>query len=197
MARTIARDHGDKRSHLLKTAARVFAEEGVARASMSLVAREAGMSKGNVYHYYEGKDALLFDILDSYLSSLRDQIVEVPETGDGPDELNALIRVTLRAYDGMDHEHQIQSEGLPLLSKAQQTILKGYQREMVSRFSAALLRINPSLSQGEKNRLRATTMSVFGMLNWFYMWHSDANDAARHDYAELVTALTLGGVKSL
>ena len=65
MARTIAKDHDAKRAHILKTAARVFAEEGFARASMNQLARACGISKANIYHYYDSKDALHFDILAS------------------------------------------------------------------------------------------------------------------------------------
>ena len=60
MARPIAKDYDAKRSHILKTAARVFADTGYARASMSQVAKDCGFSKANIYHYYSSKDALLF-----------------------------------------------------------------------------------------------------------------------------------------
>ena len=66
MVRTIAKDHDEKRKQILKSAAKVFADQGFDRASMSLLARECGISKANIYHYYDSKDALLFDILDTY-----------------------------------------------------------------------------------------------------------------------------------
>ena len=62
MVRTIAKDYDDKRLHILTTAARVFAQEGIARASMSHLARDCGISKANIYHYYDSKDALLYDL---------------------------------------------------------------------------------------------------------------------------------------
>ena len=74
MARTIAKDHDQKRGQILKSAAKVFAEQGFDRASMTQLARECGTSKANIYHYYDSKDAILFDILDCYLSELRDRI---------------------------------------------------------------------------------------------------------------------------
>ncbi|MEY8840231.1 TetR/AcrR family transcriptional regulator, partial [Cribrihabitans sp. XS_ASV171] len=47
MARTIAKDHDQKRAQILKSAARVFAREGFDRASMTQLARECGISKAN------------------------------------------------------------------------------------------------------------------------------------------------------
>ena len=61
MARTQAKDRGAKREAILEAAARVFASEGFDRASMAALAQDAGISKANIYHYYDSKDALLFD----------------------------------------------------------------------------------------------------------------------------------------
>lgn len=198
MARTIAKDHDDKRVRILKSAARVFADQGFARASMVQVAQDCGVSKANIYHYYASKDALLFDILDSYLRSLRDRLAELPLTGLIPSEkLRLVIAATLQAYEGMDHEHKIQTEGIPLLGSEQQVVLKGYQRDMVQQMSGIIAATAPDVFDGEPAKLRATTMSVFGMLNWFYMWNTSAGRSARETYADLVAALTLDGVNGL
>lgn len=198
MARPIAKDHDAKRDHILKTAARVFAETGFARASMSQVAKDCGISKANIYHYYDSKDALLFDILDTYLLALRDRILMLPLAGLPPqDQLRAIVVETLHAYNGMDDEHKIQTEGIPLLTPDQQSVLKGYQRDMVRQLSEVIAAIAPQVFADDAQKLRATVMSVFGMLNWFYMWNSGADDQARTEYADLVTRMTLSGVAGL
>ena len=198
MARPIAKDHDAKRAHILKTAARVFAETGFARASMSQVARDCGISKANIYHYYGSKDALLFDILDTYLLELRNRILLLPLATMAPsDQLHAIVAETLHAYEGMDDEHKIQTEGLPLLPEDQQRILKGYQRDMVAQLSGVIASVAPEVFAQDRQKLKATVMSVFGMLNWFYMWSSGADATARSQYADLVTKLTLSGVKGL
>jgi AcrR family transcriptional regulator len=198
VSRPIAKDHDEKRLHILKVAARVFAEHGFARASMSNVARECGISKANIYHYYASKDALLFDILDTYLSELRDRIRQLPVEGlDPADRLERIVSETLIAYEGMDHEHKIQIEGIALLAPEQKAILKAYQRDMVQEMSDVLADIAPSVFTEDPRKLRAAVMSVFGMINWFYMWNSSADKKAREDYAGLVTRLTLKGVHGL
>lgn len=198
MARPLAKDHHAKRNHILKTAARVFAEVGFARASMAQVAGECGVSKATIYHYYGSKDALLFDILDSYLRALRDRLRLLPLDGLPPNEqLLMIVSETLYAYQGMDEEHKTQTEGIPLLNVDQQAILKGYQRDMVNQMSRIIAATAPDIFEGSPRKLRATVMSVFGMLNWFYMWNSGADDDARAEYAALVTRLTLNGINGL
>jgi len=53
-----------RREQILEAATRVFAEKGFRRATTREVAREAGVSEGTIYNYFEDKDALLLAILD-------------------------------------------------------------------------------------------------------------------------------------
>ncbi len=195
MARTIAKDHDQKRAQILKSAAKVFAEEGFDRASMTKLAAECGISKANIYHYYDSKDAILYDILDSYLSTLRDRILDVDTEGLPPeDRLRRVIREILRAYQGADHEHQVQISALSALPEEQQDQMRTYQRDMVKLMGDCLRQAAPEVFDGNTDKLRGATMSVYGMLNWYFMWNSDAGAQERDDYADLVCDLTLKGL---
>ncbi|WP_293573742.1 TetR/AcrR family transcriptional regulator [Phaeobacter sp.] len=198
MARTIAKDHDHKRAQILKSAAKVFAEAGFDRASMTQLARECGISKANIYHYYDSKDAVLFGILDTYLSELRDRVlaVDLPEN-DPQAALHRIVAEILMAYQGADHEHQVQISAMGALPEDQQKRLRGYQRDLVAFMSKAIAQLAPEVFDGDAEKLRAATMSVFGMLNWYYMWNSGSGSDAREAYAEVVAKLTLGGVRTL
>ena len=195
MARTIAKDHDQKRGQILKSAARIFASEGFDRASMTQLAKECGISKANIYHYYDGKDAILFDILDTYLRDLRDRIVGVDMSGlDAEGQLRKVIAEILHAYQGADDEHQVQVNAMSALPEDQQAQMRAYQRDMVQFLSDCIKAVAPAALAQDKTRLRYTTMSVFGMLNWYYMWNTGAGSAAREEYAALVANLTLKGL---
>ena len=68
MPRGLARDHTEKRAALRRGAAAHFATHGYDRASMASVAQACGVSKALIYHYYDSKEALLFD-LDGVLAA--------------------------------------------------------------------------------------------------------------------------------
>lgn len=194
MARTIAKDHDEKRGLIRKAAAKVFAEQGFDRASMSLLAKEAGVSKANIYHYYSSKDALLFDLLDKKLGALLDRILNVDVKGLSPkDALQKTVFEILLAYEGEDYEHQVQSTLLRLLPEDQKNLLIEYQRGMVRRLSELLVAAKPGVFEQNETLLRATTMSMFGMLNWYYMWEPEATTDQRRDYAGVITTLVLDG----
>jgi AcrR family transcriptional regulator len=198
VARTIAKDHDQKRAQILGSAAKVFAEAGFDRATMTQLAHECGISKANIYHYYDSKDAILYDILETYLSRLRDRVCRIDLSGLGPqDRLRRVVHEILFAYQGSDHEHRVQVNGVEKLPPAQQKVLRGYQREMVDFLGGIIRDVAPDVFDGDKAKLRAATMSVFGMLNWYYMWNTGAGDAARRDYARMVADLTLHGVEGI
>lgn len=203
MPRSLARDHDDKRTRILTIAAQHFAAQGYAQSSMAQVSQACGISKANIYHYYPSKTALLFDILNTYLSDLRDRVCGLDEQGRGQgreqglaaaEHLYSLTLEILLAYEGMDPLHKIQTECLHLLPEDQQTILRGYQRDMIRPVSQTLLALAPEAFASDRERLHHTTMSIFGMLNWFYMWNAGADASARAAYARLVTEMVVGGV---
>lgn len=197
MARTIAKDYEEKRRQILKSAAKVFATEGFDRASMAQLARECGISKANIYHYYESKDAILFDILDDYLSGLKRRICSEKLDGLTPEaRLRRVVSAILMAYEGQDFEHKVQMNALGALPDGQQDLLRGYQRDLV-RFTADVVSACAPGLVADKAKRRGVTMSIFGMLNWFHMWNGNATRKEREDYAALVCDLTLGGLHSI
>lgn len=189
MPRGIARDHDEKREALRRGASRYFARHGYDRASMTGAARECGVSKALIYHYYNSKEALLFDILQSHLTELVTAAREA--SGDG---LRELVHAILTTYADADSEHKLQLDALSTLPDDLQQPLIDLQRQLVSLMSAALARENPELNG---DRLRAITMSVFGILNWFYMWNRPGKGLSRSAYADLATDFIRGGLTAV
>jgi AcrR family transcriptional regulator len=96
VARPIAKDHREKRSAILKQAAVYFAEHGYDRASVNGVAGACGISKSLIYHYYDSKEQLLFDILHSHLTTLYDGLRALPPAEDPEAQLRQLVRTLLQ-----------------------------------------------------------------------------------------------------
>ena len=109
MARTRASDFAEKQQDLLRNAAAVIAEQGMDKASMSQIAERAGVSKALLYHYYPGKDALIFAIIHTHLAEV-DAAVEAAddEALADRDRLRKLVGAVLDVYRGADNEHIVQ-----------------------------------------------------------------------------------------
>src|SRR4051812_14433781 len=65
-----------RRLEILRAASRVFREQGVAAAGMRDIAVAAGLSPGNLYHYFRGKEEILFFCQDRSLQRLLVSLAE-------------------------------------------------------------------------------------------------------------------------
>ena len=197
MPRTRARDYDDKREAILHRAAIAFARDGYDRASMAGLAAECGVSKALLYHYYASKEALLFGILSNHLQALVDVVEAADAPGQPPEErLGRLVMALLDAYRDADAEHKVQINALGLLPEAEQAELKRLERRLVTIFSEAIRAVEPR-AFGDGRLIKPVTMSLFGMLNWFYMWFRDGGPVSREEYAALATRMLVNGVRSL
>lgn len=195
MARTLAKDHDEKRLQIMSTAAAVFARDGVDRASMASVAQACGVSKANIYHYHRSKEDLLFDLLSEHLTALSERVISADDPSANTEErFRIAVSEILSAYKGADDHHRIQMQTLNVLALDKQKALRDIQRELVAHVSS-IIRDFDRDRFGDKTELRSTTMSVFGMLNWYFMWNTGAGTEARQSYAELVSDLVLNGLK--
>jgi AcrR family transcriptional regulator len=198
MARTRATDFEEKQHGILASAAAVFAEQGMDKASMAQIAGHCGVSKALLYHYYPSKDELIFAIIHSHLVELEAAVAEAVDEALAPEaQLRVLVGVVLEKYRGADDAHKVQLVGASALTEDQRAAIRGVERGIVRHFSAALRRINPELDRPERPLLMPVTMSLFGMMNWVYMWFRDGGLISREDYAEMATTLILEGVKAV
>jgi AcrR family transcriptional regulator len=195
MARTRANDYDKKRQGILSRSAILFAEHGFTGTSITMIAEACGVSKALMYHYYSSKDAVLFDLLEDHLQNLV-SVVEAAarSAGGGKDRLFAISAALLEAYRGADAEHQVQIASLKLLPLPQQEILKELERKLVAIVSEAIAAAIPSVLK-KRQLLKPLTMSLFGMLNWHYLWFRDGKGITREKYARMVTGLILAGAE--
>jgi len=192
MARSRAKDYDDKRLSILHRSAELFAESGYVGTSMNAIADACGVSKALLYHYYPDKEAILFDILSSHLEKLVAAVQKAEEETANPStRLRTIISTLLERYRHADAEHQVQIASLKLLPKEKQAPLLAKERLLVDILADALAAARPSVSH--RRILKPLTMTVFGMLNWHYLWFRDGGSMTRAEYADFVTSLVLGG----
>ncbi|MCF8480429.1 MAG: TetR/AcrR family transcriptional regulator [Rhodospirillum sp.] len=197
MARTRAANYDEKRLAILKRAAEVFSKEGFDRASMSGLAQACGVSKALLYHYYTGKDELLFDVIGGHLEELCALVDGAFDPGLPPRErLLALVTVILEGYRDSTHEHRVQINALSQLPDDQQEELRTMERHLVRVVAGAIEGVDPRLA-GKKDLLKPLTMSLFGMLNWHYMWFRQEGPLTREDYAQMATTITIAGARAV
>lgn len=196
MARPLAADHDQKRHSILKSAARVFAKMGYARATMADIAADTGMSKALIYHYYDTKEQMLVAIIREHLEEIVGAVASQDDASLPPHaRLRALIAALLDCYRDKDDEHRIQINELSKLPHDVAAELIELERALVRMFSTALVVAVPALN-ARHELIKPITMNLFGMLNWKYMWFREGGPVTRDAYAELVTDMVIGGANA-
>ncbi len=192
MARTRAQDYDAKRLAILQRTAKLFAQFGYSGTSITMIAEACGVSKALLYHYYPDKEALLFDILSAHLEELVEVVENAAASTPEPRaRVQAIARALLEAYRDADAEHQIQIANLKLLPETRQEQLRALERVLVTLLSDALAEALPGI--GRSTSLKPLTMSMFGMLNWYYLWFREGRGMSRDDYARFASELILKG----
>ena len=196
MGRPRSADYDGKRKAILDRSARLFAKQGYDRTSMAEVAAACRVSKALLYHYYVNKDELLFDILVSHLEGLVHAVNAVPTNLPPRRRLRALVGALLEAYRDADDQHKIQINELSKLTGAKRKKLLELERKLVTIFSETIAATDRRLGQSAW-LLKPVTMSLFGMLNWHFMWFREDGLMSREEYADLATKILIDGTASL
>ncbi|MFY8014697.1 MAG: TetR/AcrR family transcriptional regulator [Limnohabitans sp.] len=208
MARPKSATHDIKRDAILDIAAQCFADRSYPAASMNEIATACGTSKARLYHYYDSKEAILFDLMDRYTQRLLSLIALTDATAqrrnlDDRAALHELIRAFLQEYESSATRHvallndtQFLSDvpdehlGSPAISPRE--LILNRQRDVVAAVTRALRRAYP-------NRLNASnqtaiTMMLFGMINWTFTWLRPGGPISYVAFADEVIALLEKGL---
>lgn len=94
MARTLDPErHAERRSALLEVAGSLFAAQGFAGTSIAQICKAAGVSSGQLFHYFPSKDALFAALFEGDAAEAR---AVFEELSGGPDALAALLEAVRR-----------------------------------------------------------------------------------------------------
>jgi len=191
MARPKSATHDLKREEILDIAANCFAQSSYPAASMNDIATAGGTSKARLYHYYDSKQAILFDLLDRYTLRLLGLIGETEAVAqrrnlDERAALHELVRRFLQEYETSATRHVALVNHTQFLSDEQRALIVGRQRDVVAAFTRFIKRAYPQRINPRNQT--ALTMMLFGMINWTFTWLRPGGPMSYADFANEVIA---------
>jgi TetR/AcrR family transcriptional regulator, cholesterol catabolism regulator len=186
----------DSRQEILRTAARLFQQRGYDATSMNDVAAALKLSKGGLYHHFQSKDEILFEIMNHAMEITQERVLTpVRSIADPEERLRALIRFHIevvlsprdREITVMLHENHPLP---PTLRKRINTRKKEYVH-FVEDLIAEVQR-----TRGAKGSVspRAAAFALLGMINWIYQWYKPEGELQTHNLIPQFTDLVLGGI---
>lgn len=158
-----------RRLEILRAAARTFRRSGFAGAGMREIAREADLSPGNLYHYFEGKHELLYFCQDRALDVMLDA-VDRARRDDGAfgDRVRGVLEAHVRCVlDDLEAAAaHLEFTGLPEEQHA--ALVK--KRDRYERGLRRLVQSGIRDGEFEARDAAVVTRAMLGAANWTTRW---------------------------
>jgi len=193
MPRARAPGHDQQREAILRAAVEAFAGTGFPSATMAGLARACGVSKATLYHYFEGKEALLFEALQRHTAELLALVDGArASAGTGPARWAAVVRALMPAYRRSRAVHAVLINDVRFLPPARRAAIAAGQRAIVAAIAATIAEAFPG--RVPPDRLKATTMALLGMLNFSFTWLRPEGSMSYEAFGELVLEISVRGL---
>lgn len=179
-----------KLQSILRTAALVFAEKGYHRASIRDISRATGVSLAGLYYYFQSKQELLFLIQDHALESLVAGVEQrLPYARNAEEKLRILIDNQLRFFVENMAEMKVLSREAESLGGEFRANVEAKMRRLTRLAKEILREVDPRSELDE----RVSAFTLFGMMNWLYVWYRPGRDADVDRLVNDMTAIFMGG----
>jgi len=135
----------EKRSAVLTAAIKIFAQKGFTEATISEIAKDAGVSEATIYDYFSSKEELLFQIPSEISVKHQEETVRLIEhVPDAANKLKILVRRQLSLYV----ENEDYGTVLMLILNVNRNFLK---TEMYQEFRLVANKVMNVLEEGIQN----------------------------------------------
>jgi len=173
----------------------MFRTRGFADTGMRDIADAAALSPANLYHYFKGKDEILFYCQDRALDRLLQGIVRARRRrGPVPDRLRDVLvshmRVLLDEIEGASAH--LQTDSLPRLLRARIV----HKRDAYERALRSL--IATGIARGELSGVdpAVAARAMLGAMNWTVTWFTHAGPMTSAEVGEQIAELLVRGVRA-
>jgi AcrR family transcriptional regulator len=183
-----------RRVEICRTAAQIFRDRGYDATSVSDIARALGMTKAGLYHYFDSKEALLYEIMVYGLERVRDDVVlPVRKIRDPEERLRQIVMRHARiATDGHGAVAHLGDEIRALPTGARRQVeermrlyvdlIRGTLQEL--RAAGRLRRVDPTVA----------AFSVLGMILWLPRWFRQDGRLSQKRVAHEIAELAMAGL---
>ena len=163
----------DSRQEILRTAARLFQQRGYDATSMNDVAAALKLSKGGLYHHFQSKDEILFEIMNHAMEITEERVLNpVRGVPDPEQRLRALIRLHIEVVlSPRDREITVMLHENHPLPPALRKRINSRKKDYIHFLENLMEEVQRARHTKGKVGPHAAAFALLGMINWIYQWY--------------------------
>ncbi|MGB6479812.1 MAG: TetR/AcrR family transcriptional regulator, partial [Candidatus Sulfotelmatobacter sp.] len=173
----------DSRQEILRTAARLFQQRGYDATSMNDVAAALKLSKGGLYHHFQSKDEILYEIMNHAMEITEERVLNpVRGIADPEERLRALIRLHIEVVlSPRDREITVMLHENHPLPPALRKRINIRKKDYIHFLESLMTEVQDKAQEKVQNKAqhhargkvspRAAAFALLGMINWIYQWY--------------------------
>jgi AcrR family transcriptional regulator len=163
----------DSRQDILRTAARLFQQQGYDATSMNDVAAALKLSKGGLYHHFQSKDEILFNLMNHALDVTQERVIDaVQDIADPEERLRTVIRRHIEVVMSVrDREITVMLHENHPLPPAMRRKINARKKGYVHFMENLIAEVQRERGSKANVSARASAFALLGMINWIYQWY--------------------------
>lgn len=185
----------DSRQEILRAAARLFQQQGYDATSMNDVAAALKLSKGGLYHHFQSKDEILFNLMDHAMNITQERVVNaVRGIADPEERLRTLIRLHIGVVlSATDREITVMlHENHPLPPPLRRKI-NTRKKDYLHFVEALIAEVQRARQSKAGVTPRAAAFALLGMINWIYQWYKPEGALQQEHLTKQYTEIFFAG----
>jgi AcrR family transcriptional regulator len=190
-----ARRRVDRRDTILRAAARLFRERGFADTGMRDIAQAADLSAANLYHYFDGKNDLLFYCQDRALDRMLEAVATARKgTSSATERLRQVFTThVLTLLDDVEGATaHLQIEALPPAQRAAIVRKRDRYEQALRRLVTEGIRAGELVDMDPALIVRA----MLGALNWTVTWFRPEGPTSAATVGDVLARFLVRGIAS-
>ena len=185
----------DSRQEILRTAARLFQQRGYHATSMNDVASALKLSKGGLYHHFQSKDEILFNLMDHAMDLTQERVINpVRDISDAEGRLRALIRRHIEVVLSVrDREITVMLHENHPLPQSLRRRINARKKDYVHFVENLIAEVQGARHSSGSVSPRAAAFALLGMINWLYQWYRPEGTLQQEHLVQQYTEIFFAG----
>jgi AcrR family transcriptional regulator len=185
----------DPRQEILRTSARLFQQQGYDGTSMNDVASALKLSKGGLYHHFQSKDEILFELMNHAMNITEERVITpVKAISDPEQRLRTLIRRHIAVVlSERDREITVMLHENHPLSPALRKRINGRKKDYVHFLENVIAEVQRTRGSNGTVTARAAAFALLGMINWIYQWYRPEGSLQEESLVQQYTEIFFQG----